>query len=168
MLPHHGLKALWPAIFFLPWLLLGTVYLSEWALSRFSRPIKLASIGARHRIAFPEGGLRIVGLGLLIALGLLLMSASVARADPVPEGLASCPVTAKEEARKLGDSLYEQGAYQKAGACYQAAGEYDLANRAFVRAVGPQSTATASQLSGQRDQAKMLARRIELTFHSGH
>jgi len=168
MLPHHGFRALWPAIFFIPWLLLGGAYLTEWAFNRLPRPIRLASIGVRYRLAFPAGSLRIVGLGLLIGLGLLLITASVALADPVPEARASCPVTAQEEARKLGDSLYEQGAYQSAGECYQAAGEYDLANRAFVKAVGPQSAATASQLSGQRDQAKMMLRKIELTFHHEH
>jgi hypothetical protein len=168
MSAHHGFRALWPIIFFLPFLLLGSAYLSEWAFHRLSRPIWMASIGARYRTAFPEGRLRIVGLGLLIGLGLLLISASVALADPAPEAHASCSVTAKEEARRLGDSLYEQGAYQSAGECYQAAGEFGLANRAFVRAVGPQSAATASQLSGQRDQAKMMVRKIELSFHTGH
>lgn len=166
MLPHHGFRALWPAIFFLPWLLLGSVYLSGWAFYRLSRPIKLVSTGARYRA--PSGGLRVVGLGLLIGLGLLLITASVALADPVPEAHAPCAVTAQEEARKLGDSLYEQGAYQSAGGCYQVAGEYDLANRAFVKAVGPQSAVTANQLSEQRDQAKTMLRKVELAFHAGH
>jgi len=168
MLPHHGFRAFWPVVFFLPWLLLGAAYLSEWAFHRLSRPIRLASIGVRDRMAYSAGSLRIVGLGLLIGLGLLLITASVALADPVPEAHAPCPVTSQEEARKLGDNLYEQGAYQRAGECYQAAGEYDLANRAFVKAVGPQSAATASQLSGQRDQAKMMLRKVELAFHAEH
>jgi len=77
-------------------------------------------------------------------------------------------VTAQEEARRLGDSLFEQGAYQSAGECYQAAGEYELANRAFVKAVGPRSEVTASQLSEQRDQAKTMLRKVQLAFHSGH
>jgi hypothetical protein len=119
-------------------------------------------------MAFPAGRLRIVGLGLLIGLGLLLITASVALADPVPEAHAPCPVTAREEARRLGDSLFEQGAYQSAGECYQAAGEYGLANRAFVKAVGPQSAVTASQLSEQRDQAKTMLRKVQLAFHPEH
>jgi hypothetical protein len=167
MLPHHGVRALWPVIFFLPWLLLGGAYLSEWALHRLSRPIRLASIGARYRMAIPAGSLRIVGLGLLIGLGLFLITASTALADPVPETHAPCPAT-QEEARRLGDSLYEQGAYQSAGECYQAAGEYGLANRAFVKAVGPQSTVTAGQLSEQRDRAKMMLRKVELAFRTEH
>jgi hypothetical protein len=167
MFPHHGVRALWPVIFFLPWLLLGGAYLSEWALHRLSRPISLASIGARYRMAIPAGSLRIVGLGLLIGLGLFLITASTALADPVPEAHAPCAAT-PEEARRVGDSLYEQGAYQSAGECYQAAGEYGLANRAFVKAVGPQSTVTAGQLSEQRDRAKMMLRKVELAFRTEH
>src|SRR5215831_21082290 len=168
MLPHHGFRALWPVIFFLPWLLLGSAYLSEWAFHRLSRPIRLASIGVRGRIAYSAGGLRIAGVSLLIGLGLLLITASVALADPVPEAHAPCAVTSHEEARTLGDNLYEQGAYQRAGECYQAAGEYGLANRAFVKAVGPQSQVTASQLSEQRDQAKTMLRKVQLAFQSKH
>jgi hypothetical protein len=168
MLPHHGFRALWPTIFFLPWLLLGSVYLSGWAFHRLSRPIRLASTGARYRVSFPSGSLRVVGLGLLIGLGLLLITASVALADPLPEAHVPCAVTTQEEARKLGDSLYEQGAYRSAGECYQVAGEYGLANRAFVKAVAPQSAVTANQLSEQRDQAKTMLRKVELAFHAEH
>ena len=167
MLTHHGFRALWPVVFFLPWLLLGSAYLSGGVLHRLS-PIRPASIRTRYRMASLAGSLRIVGLGLLIGLGLLLITASVALADPVPEARAPCPVTAQEEARRLGDSLFEQGAYQSAGECYQAAGEYELANRAFVKAVGPRSEVTASQLSEQRDQAKTMLRKVQLAFHSGH
>jgi len=165
---HHGFRALWPVIFFLPWLLLGSAYLGGWALHRLPTLTRLPAIGTRYRVAFAAGRLRIAGLGLLIGLGLLLITASVALADPVPEAHAPCPVTAQEEARRLGDSLFEQGAYQSAGECYQAAGEYGLANRAFVKAVGPQSEVTASQLSEQRDQAKTMLRKVQLAFQSKH
>jgi hypothetical protein len=165
---HHGFRALWPVIFFLPWLLLGSAYLGGWALRRLSSPARLPSIGTRSAVAFPAGGLRIVGVGLLVGLGLLLITASVALADPVPEAHAPCPVTAQEEARRLGDNLFEQGAYQRAGECYQAAGEFGLANRAFVKAVGPQSAVTASQLSEQREQAKTMLRKVQLAFQSKH
>ena len=165
---HHGFRALWPVIFFLPWLLLGSAYLGGWALTRLSSLARLPAIGTRYGVAFAAGRLRIAGLGLLIGLGLLLITASVALADPVPEAHAPCPVTAQEEARRLGDSLFERGAYQSAGECYQTAGEYGLANRAFVKAVGPQSEVTASQLSEQRDQAKTMLRKVQLAFQSKH
>ena len=167
MFLHTGPRTLWPVIFFLPWFFLGSAYLLEWALHR-RWSIRLPSTGTRYRLAFSAGRLRTIGLGLFIALGLLLITASVALADPVPEAHAPCPVTTQAEARELGDRLFEEGAYQSAGECYQAAGEYALANRAFVKAVAPQSTATASQLSEQRDRAKMMLRRVELGFHAEH
>ena len=167
MFEHHGVRALWPAIFFLPWFLLGSAYLLESMFHPRSWLIKLPSSGIRHRIALPAGRVGLigfVGLGLL----LILMIAPSALAEPLPEGNVPCAVATQEEARKLADALFEQGAYQRAGECYQAAGEYDLANRAFVKAVGPQSSVTASQLSEQRDQAKTMLRKVQLAFHSGH
>jgi hypothetical protein len=98
----------------------------------------------------------------------LLITAPLALADPLPEGQAPCPVTTQEQARTLADTLFEQGAYQRAAECYQAAGELALANRAYVRAVEPRSAETARQLSDQRDQAKTMLRKVELAFHSGH
>ena len=96
-----------------------------------------------------------------MGLSLLLTAAPLALADPVPEGQAHCPVTIQEQARWLGDALFAQGAYQRAGECYQAAGEYALANRAFVKAVEPQGAATGRQLSDQRDQATALLRKVQ-------
>lgn len=104
--------------------------------------------------------LRILGLILLLA------AAPLALADPVFEGQAHCPVSTQEQARWLGDQLFEQGAYQRAGECYQAAGEYTLANRAFVKAVDPESAVTARQLSDQRDQAKALLRKVQQAWRN--
>jgi hypothetical protein len=162
MFVHPGARALWPVIFFLPWFFLGSAYLVEWVRHRSSWSIQLASIRSRHRVAFSAGSLRLIGLGLL------LITAPLALADPLPEGHAPCPVTTQEEARRLGDMLFEQAAYQSAGECYQAAGEFALANRAFVKAVEPKSAATARQLSEQRDQAKMMLRKVQLAFRSEH
>ena len=167
MFEHHGVRALWPAIFFLPWFLLGSAYLLESMFHPRSWLIKLPSSGIRHRIAFPAGRVGLigfVGLGLL----LILMIAPSALAEPLPEGNVPCAVATQEEARKLADALFEQGAYQRAGECYQAAGEYDLANRAFVKAVGPQSAVTASQLSEQRDHARTMLRKVQQAFHAEH
>ena len=162
MFPHAGPRGLWPVIFFLPWFLVGSAYLGEWALHRGARWLRLAATGTHYPLEFSAARLRI------IALGLLLITAPLALADTVAEGQAPCPVTTHEEARALGDMLFEQGAYQRAGECYQAAGEFALANRAYVRAVEPRSAATARQLSDQRDQAKSMLRKVELAFHAGH
>jgi hypothetical protein len=162
MLSHSGPRALWPVIFFLPWLLLGSAYLAQWVLHRGSRRIKLAPIGSRNSMAFSAASLRLIGLGLL------LITAPLALADPLPEHQAACPVATHEEARTLGDMLFQQGAYQRAGECYQAAGDFDLANQAFVKAVGPQSEVTARQLSDQRDGAKLMLRKVQLAFRTQH
>ena len=55
-----------------------------------------------------------------------------------------------------------------AGECYQAAGEFALANSAFLDAVETQSKTTAHALSDQRDQAKTLLHQLQSTFRSGH
>jgi hypothetical protein len=149
-------------IFFLPWLLLGSAYLLEWVLHLRSRSIALPSVGPRHRTAFP------VGILLLFALGFLLILAPLALADPVPEAHPACPVSSAEQARSLADTLFEQAAYQGAGKCYEAAGEYALANRAFMKAVEPQSAQTVRQLSEQRDQARTMLHKVELAFRAGH
>ena len=149
-------------IFFLPWLLLGSAYLLEWVLHLRSRAIALSWAGPRHRTAFPVGILRI------IALGFLLILAPLALADPVLEAPPACPVTTVEQARSQADTLFEQGAYQGAGKCYEAAGEYAQANRAFMKAVEPRSAQTAHQLSEQRDQARTMLHKVELAFRPRH
>jgi hypothetical protein len=102
----------------------------------------------------------------IIGLGFLLSAAPLALADPPPG--ESCPASSPEQARTLAAELFEQGAYERAGDCYQAAGESTLAHRAFIKAVGPASAATARQLSDQSEQAKMMLRRVQRAFHTDH
>jgi hypothetical protein len=106
-----------------------------------------------------------VASAILTASMFSLISASRALADPAPALHEPCPASTQEQARWLGDVLFEQGAFQRAGECYQAAGDHALANRAFLKAVAPQSAATARQLSDQRDQAKALLRKVQGAFH---
>ena len=170
MFVHVGFRALWPALFFLPWFSVGIAYLLEWLLHWRSRPLALAvknrpagrtQYSHRPMIKSNVGLLRIVGLGLL------LTAAPLALADTAPGEPAGCPAASQEQARSMGQEFFEQGAYRRAGECYQAAGEYDLANRAFVKAVAPDGAATARQLSDQRDQAKTMLRKVQQAFHSG-
>jgi len=95
-------------------------------------------------------------------------AASLAAADPAPDAHQPCAVSDPRQARRLGDVLFEQGAYRRAGECYQTAGEYALADRAFLRAVGPESALTARRLSDQGDQAKALLRQVKLAFRADH
>lgn len=116
----------------------------------------------RNLLASPA--LRSLGLGLV-----LLTAGSLLMADPAPAE-EHCPVSvaSPEQAHWLADALFEQGAYQRAGLCYEAAGDHALANKAFLKAVGPRSSATTRQLSDQRDQAKALVRQLRQAFNSGH
>jgi hypothetical protein len=98
----------------------------------------------------------------------LVAFAPLALADSAPEEEPHCAAATTEQARSLADELLNQGVYQRAGECYQAAGEYGLANRAFVNAVEPESKMTARQLSDQRDQAKSLLRQVQQAFRIHH
>jgi hypothetical protein len=107
--------------------------------------------------------LRSLGLSLL-----LLTIAPLALSDPALEEHCPVSVSLPEQARVLGDALFEQGAYQRAGECYEAAGDHALANKAFLKAVAPRSAATKRQLSEQRDQAKALFHQVQQAFDGGH
>jgi len=109
-----------------------------------------------------------VNVRTAIALSLFLTCAPLAVADPALEVHQHCAVSDPEKARGLGDTLFAQGAYQRAGECYQTAREYALADRAFLKAVEPESALTARQLSGQRDQAKTLLRQVQQAFRADH
>jgi hypothetical protein len=157
MFVHAGFRSFWPVIFFLPWVLLSGAYLLAWVLHR-RVPYRRSRVRVTGSVA---KGLSIMGLSLLLA------AAPLAFADPALEEHQGCPVSA-EEAHSLADGLFEQGSYQAAGACYLAAGDYDRANRAFVKAVGPASAATARQLSDQGAQAKTMLHNLQLAFSSHH
>ena len=96
------------------------------------------------------------------------MAAPVAHADAADTAYQRCGAWTREQARQLGDVLFDQGAYQRSGECYEAAGEYALANKAYLKAVGPESAATSRQLADQRDQAKALFHQVQRAFHSDH
>jgi hypothetical protein len=104
----------------------------------------------------------------LVGISLLLAGVPLALADPAIEEHQGCPVVSIEEAHSLADRLYEQRSYRQAGACYLTAGDYDRANRAFVKAVGPASAVTARQLSDQGEQAKTMLHNLQLAFSSHH
>jgi len=155
MFVHAGFRSLWPVIFFLPWVFLSGAFLVAWVLHgrvpyRRSR-VRVSGSAAK--------GLSIIGLSLLLAAAPLALGA------PATEEREGCPVS-MEEAHSLGDRLFEQRSYQAAGECYLAAGDYDRANRAFVKAVGPAMAATARQLSDQGAQAKTMLLKLQGAFRS--
>jgi tetratricopeptide (TPR) repeat protein len=137
-----GIRPLWPMIFFLPGILVGFAYLGASVRKQRERPRAIHGF-----------------LGMALAL-LMVAAMPMARAEPAPE---HCPVPASSpgEARRLADSLYEQGAYQSAGECYWAAGDLDRANKSLAKAIGPQSEDTARHLKEQREQAKALLHKLK-------
>jgi hypothetical protein len=105
-------------------------------------------------------GTRILGCALLAAAHLVL-------ADPAHESRA-CEAAGPQEARSLADVLYESGEYQRAGECYQAAGDASRAQLAFLKAVGPNSEATVRAVRQQQDVAKSLLTKVQQAFRSDH
>ena len=108
-------------------------------------------------------------LASIVTLGLLFTAiAPVGRADPAPAGTPSCAAATAEQAKLLADRLYRQGQYQRAGECYQAAGDLADANEAFVKAVPANSDATAKDVQHQAQIAKTLFTGVQQAFRSNH
>jgi hypothetical protein len=112
-----------------------------------------------HR-ALPFGG----SLLLLI----VLMTARVALAASPADETEGCQAVAAPDAKVRADRLYESAQYQRAGECYQAAGDLARANLAFLKAVEPKNGENARALTAQRDTAKALFTNVQQAFRSGH
>jgi hypothetical protein len=118
-----------------------------------------------------------VGLALLWAASFALAdvpkidspaTAAAAETVVVVEANWNCGEVSAERARSLADKASQDGAYQRAGECYLAAGENALANQAFVRASaqasGDTSRRLAANLNDVKAQAKAQARQMKLAF----
>jgi hypothetical protein len=97
---------------------------------------------------------------VIICTATLGIAANLVRAEEL-----RCPASTAQQARALADQLLQADQYEGAGKCYEVAGEYARANRAFLDAVGSESKATARQLSDQRNTATKLARQLQRAFH---
>jgi len=109
-------------------------------------------------------------LASIVILGILATAiARVGRAaDPTLRGTPDCAAATPEQAKSLADQLYRQGQYQRAGECYQTAGDLADANEAFVKAVPANSDATAKDLQRQGQIAKTLFTGVQQAFRSNH
>ena len=116
----------------------------------------------QRRISFRAAFLQV------LALCLLLAAASFAVAGELPGEHSPCQASSAQQARTVADVLFEQGAYQRAGTCYQAAREYALADRAFLKALEPASAATARRVSEQSEQTKTMWRGVARAFRADH
>src|SRR6266702_7980361 len=119
-------------------------------------------------------------LGILVALALMSIgsfalaevpgtdSAAAASETVVVEGTAqgawNCSEATVERARWLADKASQDGAYQRAGECYVAAGEHALANQAFARASAQASTDTSHRLAANLNDVKAQARQMKQAF----
>src|SRR5580698_4019693 len=107
MLALTGFRPLWPAIFFLPGLLLGGAYL---VAAIFQRRLRLAAIKRPTETRLPRLHRR-ADAGLVI-LGLAFLAAShVSQADPATGQAAPCEASDAHEAERLADVLYDKGEY---------------------------------------------------------
>jgi hypothetical protein len=92
----------------------------------------------------------------------------LALADPAPDPTSPCRVATSQQAKSLADVLYEKQEYQRAGECYEAAGEPSRAQLAYLKAVRPNSEAAARGLREQQDTARALAFRVAQAFRGDH
>ena len=98
------------------------------------------------------------------AAWLSFAAAPLALADPPVDAQAHCGVASSTEAGWFAERLFEQGAYERAGRCYEAAGDFRHANVAFLKAAEAESNAAERRLSMQSDQAKALLRQVQQGF----
>lgn len=105
----------------------------------------------------------------MLLVGVFLLTATrVLFADPAQSRPASCEVADTHQAETLADTLYEKQQYQRAGECYQVAGDLSRAQQAFLKAVGPNGEATGRALKDQGDAAKALLVKVQRAFRSEH
>jgi hypothetical protein len=108
-------------------------------------------------------------LASVVTLGILAVAiAPVGRTEPTPADAPGCGAATPEQAKWLADQLYRQGQYERAGDCYQAAGDLADANVAFVKAVQAKSDATGKDLQRQGQIAKTLITGVQQAFQTHH
>ena len=165
MFAHSEFRPLWPVVFFLPWLLVGMAYSVEALLiQRRSRGLlmrRAASTPLRPHARRSGAGLMVLGLVCLAAI-------HVARADPATGAAPACEASGPRAARQLAEQLYEGGEYRLAGACYDLAGDPVRAQRAYLKAAGPSSEATARRFKEQGNSASAVFSQVQRAFRGPH
>ena len=104
----------------------------------------------------------------LAAIGLFAANIVLADETPAatPEASLNCDADHPNEARSIADVALKQGAYERAGQCYLAAGDYDSANRAFLKSSRPAAEASGREVVQQRDAARALLNQVKSAFRS--
>jgi hypothetical protein len=150
MFVHPGFRPSWPIVFFFPWLALGIAFLLQ--------SVRKPALPASTKKEATHLGFRV---RRLLAIGLYAFTSLAATGtvlgDPAPAAEPrACASISPGQASTLADNLYQKGDYQHAGECYEAAGDMEHANMAFVKATGPKSVETGQALMSQADSAKAL------------
>jgi hypothetical protein len=89
-------------------------------------------------------------------------------ADSAPDESRDCEAANPREVKSLADVLYEKSEYQRAGECYEAAGDPSRAQLAFVKAAGLSGEKAARAFRGQGVAARALAAHVQRAFRSAH
>ncbi len=76
----------------------------------------------------------------------------------------NCQEATPARARWLADQASREGAYQRAGECYLAAGEQALADQSFVKSAAQTSPDTTRRLAANLDEVKAQARQVKDAF----
>jgi hypothetical protein len=92
----------------------------------------------------------------------------LALADPAPHESRACEAATPREAKSLADVLYEKSEYQRAGECYEAAGDPSRAQLAFMKAAAPGGEKAARAFREQGGAARALATQVQRAFRSDH
>lgn len=158
---HHGVRSLWPVVFFVPFVVVGVAFLLQ---ALHGQAIAAAGRGARRQHSRHRGQ-RLLVIG--VAIVACLIGARAVLADPPAPEPRACASASRQEASALADSLYRKGDYQHAGQCYEAAGDMGRADLAFLKATGPKSEEAGRDLKAQADAAKSLFASVGKAFR-GH
>ena len=105
--------------------------------------------------------MRVLALACLAGTRLVL-------ADPAPDPSSPCEAASPQQAKSLADRLYEKREYQRAGECYESAGDPSRAQLAYLKAVRPNAEVVAQGLSEQRVAAKALVAQVAQAFRRNH
>jgi hypothetical protein len=112
----------------------------------------------------------LIGLALVSGAGLALADVPMTDvpATVVVEGAAegswNCKEVTPERARWLAQKAWHDGAYQRSGECYVAAGDHALANEAFVKASAQTRGDTSKRLAANLSDFKTQARQMKQAF----
>jgi hypothetical protein len=107
----------------------------------------------------------LVGLALLGVTGIAL--ADVQETVVIVGGAETslnCSEATPERARWLADKASQDGAFQRAGECYLAAGQQSLADQAFVKASAQSKDDTSRRLVSNLNDVKAQARQMKQAF----